>query len=44
MLYSYSYFRVILKISQLKGLRDPRLGCTFEPFGFVKVVGDESRV
>jgi len=46
MLYSYSYFRVILfrvilKKSQVKGLRDPKCGCTFESFGFIKAVRNE---
>jgi len=31
----------ILKISQTKGLRDPKCGCTFEPFGFIKAVGNQ---
>jgi len=39
--YSWSDSKAILKISQAKGLRDPKCGCTFEPFGFIKRVGDE---
>jgi len=37
---SHSYFhsKAILKISQSKGLRDPKWGCTFESFGFIKAV------
>ncbi len=33
----------ILEVSQAKGLRDPKCGCTFEPFGFIMSVGDKSR-
>lgn len=29
------YSRAILKISQPKGLRDPKCGGNFEPFGFI---------
>ena len=35
MLYSYCYFRAVLKINQAKGLRDTEYGCSFEPFVFV---------
>jgi len=31
------YSKLILKISQIEGLRDPKYGCTSEPFGFIKV-------
>jgi len=36
--YSYFHSKLIPKISQVKGLRDPKCGCSFEPFGFI--VGD----
>ena len=39
--YSCSDSKVILKISQAKGLRDPKCGYNFEPFGFIKRVGNE---
>ena len=29
-------FRVILKISQATGLRDPECGCSLSPFNFLK--------
>jgi len=32
------YSKAILKISQEKGLRDPKCGCIFEPFGFIRAV------
>ena len=28
-----------LKLERAKGLRDPKCGCTFEPFGFIKGLG-----
>jgi len=30
----------IQKVSQIEGLRDPKYGCTSEPFGFIKVSGE----
>ena len=40
-LVSCVYSKLIPEISQAKGLRDPKGGCNFEPFGFIKKVGDE---
>lgn len=42
-MYNNASFRVILKISQaksVKGLRDPKCGYSFEPFGFIKAAGN----
>ena len=36
--YSCYYCKATLKISQAEGLRDPKCGCNFEPFDFIKVV------
>ncbi|MBA7655200.1 hypothetical protein ES703_63099 [subsurface metagenome] len=36
MLYSYSYFRVIPKISQATGLGDPECGCSLSPLVFLR--------
>ena len=36
LLYSYSYFRVIPKISQATGLRDLNCGCSLSPLSFPK--------
>jgi len=41
MVYSCFYSKLILKISQPKGLRDPKCGCSFESFAFIKAVGNE---
>jgi len=39
------YSKVILKISQAKGLRDPRYGCIFEPSALLRRLGNmETRV
>jgi len=39
-LFSCFYSKAILKVSQIKGLRDPQgVGGTFEPFGFIEAVG-----
>ena len=40
-LFSCFYSKAILKISQIKGLRDPECGYASEPFGFTKAVADE---
>jgi len=47
MLYSYSYFRAIfraiLKISQVKGLRDPGVGVPLSPFALLARLGIEGK-
>ena len=41
MVYSHVNSRPILKINKIKGLKDPKWGCSFEPFDFFKA--DEGR-
>ncbi|MBA7601435.1 hypothetical protein ES703_08508 [subsurface metagenome] len=41
MVYDCFNSRLTLQTSQAKGLRDPKCGCIFEPFGFIKEVGDK---
>ncbi|MBA7529815.1 hypothetical protein ES705_22014 [subsurface metagenome] len=36
MTFSYFHSKLILKINQIKGLRDPKCGCSFEPFVFTE--------
>ncbi len=43
-LFSCYYSKLILKISQPKGSGNPKCGCTFEPFGFIKAAGCRLKV
>jgi len=39
MVYSYSHSKVIVKISQAKGLRDPSVGVPLSPLVFIGGLG-----
>ena len=43
MLQSCSHFRVIPKISQATGFRDPECGCSLSPFSFLEAGLGKSR-
>jgi hypothetical protein len=38
---SYFHSELIIEISQAKGFRGSKHGCTFEPLGFIGAVGHE---